>query len=190
MRYGISLLMMTMMASGEARSAPAVEFHTHLFPIMDGEADRNGCGGRNPDIEVGYADNRGRRQVVAWITFQVEGLDLSASTRSSLIMIPTKVKEAGTLQVFTLAKSLVKDEDDVTWNDLIFDPKAPLAEIAIKKTDEERMIRLDLGTVFKKGQLHGLALVSKNNLNALSNRGKAAWGLSFASCTLSPPSTG
>ncbi len=145
MRYGILFFLMTVAATGKTSGATATEIHTYLFPIMDGEADRNGCGGRNPDIEVGYADNHGRRQVNAWITFQVEGLDLSSSTRSSLILIPTKVKEAGVLQIFALSKPLTKDEEDVTWNDLVYDPKAPLAEVAIKKTDEEKVIRIDLG---------------------------------------------
>ena len=147
-------------AIGSAFAAP--EFATHLFPHKDGEAGRNIGGNRNSALEVGRSWKKDI--TVGWITFQTGGTDLALASGSALTVFVDRVHNPGQLKVFALRTPVTGNELDVELEDLSFNSTAPIAVLNIARSDDEKVLRIDLGNLLSRGPFHGLVLSPSNGL--------------------------
>src|SRR3954468_9755178 len=74
---------------------------TPLFPFKDGEADVHSFSGVNKDLEV----DGGTNQVISWMTYQLQGVDLANVDKAVLTLYAKTVATPGTLMVGALSKA-------------------------------------------------------------------------------------
>jgi hypothetical protein len=134
------------------------ELVTHLFPHKDGEAKQNTGGNANDWIEVG------RNGTVGWITYQTGGVDLTQTTGSAVTLYLDKIYSGGTLKVFALTQPLNLPEMGVEGVDLFYNQAAPVATASVAASDEEKILRVNLGTLLNQGAFHGLVLEASGGL--------------------------
>ena len=134
---------------------------TPVFVHQDGDASAIGYTGSDKEIVV----DGGSQQNVGWITFQTQGIDFSKIGSAKLSLYVKSVTTPGTLQIRLLTSDITAPENNVKLSDI---PAAAAVtdSIALKTSDVEKMIQLDLTTVLKAGAFKGVALTSVDGLNA------------------------
>jgi hypothetical protein len=134
-------------------------------------------GGHSEDLEVRGPDSkeknrdkesnrdRDRKRVIAWITYQTDGIDLTQPTGAMMNLYVNCLKSKGTLSVYALSKPITKGEDEVDWKDIVYDVQKPLGTLALATTDVEKMVHIDLGKAIKS-PFYGVVLASQDGLYA------------------------
>ncbi|MDB5051466.1 MAG: kelch protein [Fibrobacteres bacterium] len=144
------------------KALSAADLVTHLFPHKDGAnvgyTILNGNTG--PSIEVGNGSS------VGWVTFQTGGADLSLTTGSAVTLFLGHVYASGDLKVFALTQAVTVAEGSVDATHLVYNPLSPVATVSLDGSDENKIIRISLGSLLGSGTFYGLALESSAGLSA------------------------
>lgn len=154
----LATMAFSMVCFSLSTATPPGELATHLFPHKDGEAKQNTGGNQNDWLEVG------RNGTVGWITYVTGGVDLSHTTGSALTIYIDKVYSAGTVKVFALTQPVTLAEMDVEGSNLFYNTASPVVTTAVAASDQEKVLRLDLGTLLNQGAFHGLVIEAAGSL--------------------------
>jgi uncharacterized protein (TIGR02145 family) len=134
---------------------------TPVFVHKDGEASASGYTGSEKDIFV----DGGLQQVVGWVTFQAEGVDVSKVATAKLTLYVKTLTAPGTLGVYALTAPITAPENNVPLSLLKIGTTA-LASVTISTSEVEKMLLLDITAAVKSGTFYGIALKSEDGLQA------------------------
>lgn len=134
---------------------------TPMFVHKDGEASAGGYSGSHKDLLVdGDAE-----QVVAWVTFQSAGIDLSRVASATLTVYVKTLDSPGALGVYPLTAPVVAPENSLALSSLPVATSA-VATAALATADIENVVQLDITATVTGGAFHGIALASDDGLRA------------------------
>ena len=102
----ISIFLIILMLAGTSMGQNIV---SPVFVHKDGDASATAKSGSDKDL---YIDG-GARQNVGWITFQMQGIDVSKVAQAQLVLYIRSVGCSGTLQVRRLIKDISAPENNV-----------------------------------------------------------------------------
>lgn len=134
---------------------------TPIFVHKDGEASASGYAGSNKDLLVDGA----AEQVVGWVTFQTEGIDVSQIASATLTLYVKSLDSPGTLGVYHLNSAVTAPESSLPLSSLDI-AETPVATVSLGTTEVEKVVRLDITALVTAGTFHGVALASDDGLSA------------------------
>lgn len=141
--------------------AIAQNITTPVFVLKDGDATAFNHSGAANDIQVGGNG----QQSMGWITFQMQGIDVSKIGAAKLVLFVKTLTNPGKLQVRCLTSDITLPENKVRLADIPFD-NAVAATKPLGAADVETAIQIDLTTAVKSGTFKGVALTAEDRLTA------------------------
>lgn len=134
---------------------------TPVFVHKDGEAAADGYAGLEKEIVV----DGGSEQVVGWITFQTEGVDLSEVASATLALYLKALDNPGTLDVYPLTSPVTSPENSLALGSLPLGTTA-IASVTLGTADVEKVVHCDIVSALTENPFYGIALVSEDGLLA------------------------
>jgi hypothetical protein len=135
---------------------------TPLFVHKDGDAGLHEYAGTGKELIV----DGGSDQVVAWITFQTAGVDLSEVAGATLALYVAGLESPGTLKLYGLSSAVELPENNVLTADLAYDEATVVASVTLGSDDMEKVVQLDIGSlVAGASSFHGVVLGSDDGLH-------------------------
>lgn len=154
-----ALLLLAM--AGAVVTAGAQTIVTPVIVHKDGEASAVGYTGSEKDILVDGAAN----QVVGWLTFQTDSIDMSGIDRGELVLYVKAVESPGVMRVHALDSAVDNPEIHMTLADINYAVTAT-DSVSLASADIETIIRLDITSLLTGAAFHGVALTSDDGLRA------------------------
>ena len=156
-RFAIFLSILGLFAS----AAFGQNIATPVFVLKDGDASAAAYSGTDKSI---YVDG-GAVQSVGWITFQIQGIDVSKIASAKLVLYVNALTSPGTLDARLLTADITAPENNVTLGSI---PAASTvtASLYLGTADVEKVAQLDLTAAVKSGTFKGVALTSDDGLAA------------------------
>ncbi len=155
-RYAFPFCILGLMAAAFAQN-----ISTPVFVHKDGYATLAGYTGADKSI---YVDG-GAQQSVGWITFQMQGIDVTKIASAKLVLYVNQLTSPGTLQVRLLDAAITAPENNMPLTAIPADV-AITASQALGTQNVEQVLELDLTTAVKSGTFKGVALMSDDGLAA------------------------
>jgi microcystin-dependent protein len=131
-----------------------------LFPYMDGEASAYGYTGSEEDLFV----DGSTVQVISWITFLTDSIDLPEVEKAYLILYVNDCPAPGDLKVYALSDPINGPENYISINDIPFDRSSPLQTISFGSNEIQKLQIIDITKVINTSTFYGIALTSENGL--------------------------
>ena len=136
---------------------------TPVFVYKDGDAGMNGYTGSRKDIAVDGSAS----QIIGWITFQTQGIDMTRITKAVLALYVQALNAPGTLKVYGLTSPINMPENNVLFGNIVYASAGlPDAILSMGTSDIEKAVQLDITSLLKAGGFYGVALTSDDGLNA------------------------
>ncbi|MBD3239746.1 MAG: hypothetical protein GF331_04115, partial [Chitinivibrionales bacterium] len=132
-----------------------------VFVHKDGEASASGYTGSEKEIVV----DGGANQVVGWITFQTDSIDLTQAVSTRLALYVRSLDAPGTLDVYPLTAAVTAPENNVSLSSLSM-ASDPAVSLSLSTADVESVVQLDITASVSAGPMYGLALMSDDGLRA------------------------
>ena len=132
---------------------------TPVFVLKDGDATITAYSGTDKVI---YVDG-GAQQSIGWITFQMQGIDVSKIASAKLVLYVKALTNPGTLRIKLLSLDVAAPENNVGGGNFVFN-NATTDSLALGTAHIETTVQLDLTAAVKSGTFKGIALVSDDGL--------------------------
>ena len=143
--------------------ATAQSLVTPVFVYKDGDASMTGYTGSRKDIAVDGSAS----QIIGWITFQTQGIDMARITTAVLALYVQALNAPGTLNVYGLTSPITMPENNVLFGNIVYNSAGlPDAILSMGTSDIEKVVQLDITSLLKAGGFYGVALSSDDGLNA------------------------
>jgi hypothetical protein len=135
---------------------------TPVFVHKDGDASMTGFSGSLKDLGI----DGGANQVVGWMTFQTQGIDMSKVTKAVVALYVKSLTAPGHLGVYGLTSPITQPENNVLFGNIAYNSASADASVSLGTSDVEKVVQLDITTLLKSGTFNGLALASDDGLVA------------------------
>jgi len=144
-----------------ATAAFAQNIATPVFVLKDGDASAAAYSGTDKSI---YVDGSAM-QTAGWITFQMQGIDVSKIASAKLVLYVNSLTSPGTLEAHLLTAGITAPENNVPLS-AIPTAAAATATQLLGTANIGNVVQLDLTAAVKAGTFNGVALVSYDGLAA------------------------
>ncbi len=137
---------------------------TPVFPLKDGDASATAYSGSQKDLRI----DGGAVQSMGWISFQMNGVDVSKITSAKLALYVSTLTSPGTVDVYTLTSAIAAPENNVSLSMLQLNPTAA-ASATLGTSNVENMVLFDITAAAKAGNFYGIGLVSNDGAKVAFN---------------------
>lgn len=137
----------------------AQNISTPVFVLKDGDAAATGYTGTDKSI---YVDG-GAQISEGWITFQMQGIDVTKIASAKLVLYVNALTNPGTLQVQLLTSDITAPENNVPMASIPMSTTVTNS-VLLGTSNIEKAVQIDLTAAVKSGAFHGVALTSNDGI--------------------------